>query len=126
MRGSIRILTDDIVLMVQIIGGSSSGQWSNHWPSSTFLAEWKFSWDADSIHVSADWKAVAGRALELLREDPVVVLKKSDFLSEWRRPLDIVLRALQRSGYSKQLLPGMSSLSDALDLLPESGTLYRS
>jgi hypothetical protein len=61
----------------------------------------------------------------MLAAKPNIVIKRTDFLEEWRRPLMVIAAGLNEAGYDAANLPGMERLQDVVRKIGRCGILYR-
>ena len=117
------LMIDDVIGLIETIAGNARGTTSIHWPSNTFAATWTLAWNDEHLTIDAEWRSVSGNVEQLLSARPHIVLRTGEFLAEWKRPLDIILKALSAAGYNEGLR-GMARLRRVVEVIPGSGLLY--
>jgi hypothetical protein len=75
--------------------------------------------------VQSKWNRVLGGTETQLASKPEIRLSCEDFAAEWKRPLQLVERALTRAGYSVEQVSGLGRLRAVLANCGRDGQLYR-
>lgn len=118
------LMVDDVIDMCDSVLMRASGTREIHWPSGTFAAVWRLTWDPVDVQVESEWSRVVGNTESLLNNSSVVSMERGAFLAEWRRPLEVAAEALVRAGYSRAQLARLGDLESILTRLPRYGRLY--
>ena len=119
------IMLEEMLSMLTKLVSTTTGECRVEWYSNTFKATWNLAWRDGTVRCTAVWDAVAGGVQELLNESGEVQMPLSRFISEWKRPLEIVDEALAGSSSARDTLPGLSGLQELLPKLGRVGILYR-
>ena len=118
-------LMDDLLLLLEAILGAPAGTHDARWVCCEFRGTWRVEWDAGRLGIVADWRVAPGRIEDVLNRRPTVELATADFLAEWKRPLAIVLDALERCGCTPERCDGLTRLRRVHDSIAGTGRLYR-
>ena len=118
------MMIDDVLGLVDVMLSEHSGNRVIQWPSNTFASTWRIGWTAEMTTVEAEWISVSGDTEAILAERPRVVLGSPEFISEWKRPLEVILSALLSAGYDTTL-EGMERLRTTVSRIGGRGVLYR-
>jgi len=118
------VMIDDVIGLIDSMLAEPSGNRTIQWPSNTFAATWKIEWGGGITTVEAEWISVLGETEAMLARKPKVVLNSSEFVGEWRRPLEVIIAALTSAGYGTNL-PGMDRLCTLVSKIGYPGLLYR-
>ena len=118
------IMLADIVAMLDRVLSFAEGEIRIQWPSNTFAAEWRVKWKDGMVHVHATWRSVLGSTEDLLGRRPDIHVLVQDFVSEWQRPLEIIVRGLRLAGYDEHL-SGLHHLEQVIGRIRQPGQLYR-
>lgn len=119
------LMVDDVLGMIEAMISEPCGNRRIQWPSNTFAATWDIEWDSETVSVQAEWTCVLGDTEAMLAAKPNIVIKRTDFLEEWRRPLMVIAAGLNEAGYDAANLPGMERLQDVVRKIGRCGILYR-
>jgi hypothetical protein len=119
------LMADDSVALVEEMTSEERGRRVIQWPSNTFAATWKVEWGDGKATVDAVWDSVLGDTEAQLKAKPTIVVPTVDFVSEWRRPLEVIAAALEGAGYTARALHGLARMKAAIDRTGGGGILYR-
>ena len=119
------LMVDDVLGLLEVMISEPHGSRRIQWPSNTFFATWDVEWDGESATVQAEWICVLGDTQAMLANKPKIVVPRTDFIEEWRRPLMVIAAALEAAGYDGANLSGMKRLEDVLRKIARCGILYR-
>jgi hypothetical protein len=120
----VSFMVDDVIDLAAEMMAERTGGKEIHWPSNTFAAVWDVRWDAGHVSVAAKWTRVVGGTEMLLAASGSIRLPVTEFLGEWKRPLEVVSDAMHRAGYSASQIPRLAVLDDVVRRLPQTGQLY--
>lgn len=117
-----------IISMIREILRTDVGEHQLLWVDEDFRASWDLAWDrtGNTISVRADWLEAPYHALSALQATGPLEMKLDSFLSEWKRLLSTILKAIRGSGISLELVPEANDMGQLLDSLPSEGILYSS
>ena len=118
------LLIDDVLHIVAALSNAPIGSRAVHWPSSTFSSVWNMTWDQGIINIQTTWDSVIGDTEALLTSRSELHVPIEDFIVEWKRPLQLIERALSSAGYDEDL-PGLGLLRATLKDITGEGQLYR-
>lgn len=121
----ISIMIDDILMILEVLRKENSDTKTVHWASNTFANVWYLSWDSTQLVINAEWGNVSGGTEQLLQNSGSVLLTKQSFSSEWRKVLQNIINALNKSGYSEDTLSGMKRLVHEYEAIENEGNIYR-
>lgn len=121
----ISLMIDDVIDMADKMLSRPTGVHVIDWPSNGFAAKWGMEWGGGEVVIDAEWRSVAGNVESVLNARPRVVVLVSDFISEWKRPLEVIFGCLKMSGYSVDNLPQMRHLDQLMGRFSNVGILYR-
>ena len=121
----ISVMVDDLVDMLLAVQSTSVGSLVVTWPSNTFQATWHITWDERGLACTATWNSVSGGVEDVLSKTGDINLSRGAFLAEWKAPLERVVSALRRAGYSARELPRLEQIEQILAHLVQPGRLYR-
>jgi hypothetical protein len=119
------MMIDDVLDLLEEMRLVGAGTRVIQWASNTFSATWDVEWDADMVTVLAGWIDVIGGTESLLGANCKLCVSKTEFGAEWKRPLEVVLRALEAAGYNDADLEGMNRLRSVSGNIVGEGLLYR-
>ena len=111
----ISILIDDIVPMINELVAKGAGDYELTWPSDTFRATWRLSWQGGDLEIQAAWESVVGGhdIVKALNNTPFLKMSKNGFLGEWASLLENVVRTV-----SSQFVPSPANAElDAVRLV---------
>lgn len=120
----ISLMVDDILVLCSEMLAAESGSQRIGWPSSTFTVVWDVEWSGATVSVNGLWNCVIGGTEAQLARKPGILMPRVEFLSEWKRPLEIVLNALREAGYTERQIRGFGGLVDVVSRLPQRSELY--
>ena len=118
------LMIDDVIELIEEMISNPSGNRTIHWPSNTFASSWRIEWDGGKTSVVAEWMCVLGDTEAMLAMKPKVMLESSEFIEEWRRPLEVIAAGLCSAGYNATNLPGFERLQMVVSKIGRCGTLY--
>jgi hypothetical protein len=119
-------IMDDVVPLLATMQSQSEGECTAQWPSTTFMATWSMRWNSLTTTIVAEWQSVGGDVLPLLVANPEVIVPTREFMAEWKRPLEVIVQALDEAGYSDSTVPGFAALRAIVEGIEEYGMLYAS
>ncbi|RKZ45145.1 MAG: hypothetical protein DRR16_29395 [Candidatus Parabeggiatoa sp. nov. 3] len=119
------VMMEDILVMLEKLGKSSSGMHKVHWPSNTFSSIWNLQWEENHLEIDTKWFSLVGYTEALLLQRSVLKIDKNSFTQEWKRLLGNILLALEECGYRSVMLPGMKRLERQHNIISGEGILYR-
>ena len=122
---SISTMMPDIIMMLQLLMEKSNGKHEVTWPSSDFNATWVMSWQGNDLTIDARWNSVIGKTESILNDLDTLTISKSDFISEWKGLLGVVLGGLVECGYNETNVNGFESLEIVHSRINKAGLLYR-
>lgn len=118
------MMVDDVLSLVDRMLSEPNGTQTIAWPSNTFASTWRIEWNGDTTTVNADWLSVLGGVEHLLTDKSRIVVETGEFVSEWKRPLELITAALAGAGYGANL-PGLDRLRAVAGKIARPGLLYR-
>ena len=121
----ISYMMDDLLILLDRMQNSESGELTIHWLPDTFRCDWKVKWDSENADIQSKWENTVGHLERILNENPDVSLLKNDFIGEWKSILGIVVEGLKSCGYHADKIKGMKQLIEQYNGINESGLLYR-
>ncbi|MBK9260816.1 MAG: hypothetical protein IPM54_13480 [Polyangiaceae bacterium] len=121
----VSLMVDDVIGLIDAVLSNSTGKRVIEWPSNTFSATWNVEWSAETTTIDAQWHSVLGETESILALRPKLVVATVDFISEWKRLLEIVANALKDAGYRFEHLSGLRQLDEIIGKLHHDGILYR-
>lgn len=120
----ISLMVDDIVALCSEMLTAERGSQRIAWPSNTFTVVWHVEWSGTNVGVNGLWNCIIGGTEALLARKAGISMSREEFLSEWKRPLEIVLKALREAGYTERQIRGFAGLVDVVSRLPQRSELY--
>ena len=118
-------MIDELQDLIECLVSKTEGQHRAEFSSDTFMVNWSLSWKEDALRVTSEWKSITGSCQDKLNgEDGVLEVSKRTFLCEWKRPLKLVLSALDLGGYTNENLPESERLQKLYSLIPQEGYCY--
>ena len=117
----------EILDTLEFLSNKRELEFESLWFSDTLRNKWNFlKKGEDKLFVSVDWHEAPFELLKLF-DSRVISLELGvrAFMSEWKRPLAIVLKALEDSGYTHRQLPDMERLRTCILHIHDEGFLYR-
>lgn len=121
----ISYMIDDIIMLLQHIQMEETGEIIIPWLPDTFRVDWKVRWNIDTISIRSNWVNTVGDLQEILIDHEKIKLIKKDFINEWKKPLEIIIRALDDCGYSKIIKNQYNILLDTFISIQDYGMLYQ-
>ena len=121
----ISYMTDDILMLLRRMREQESGELLIHWLPDTFRADWKIEWRGETVFINAEWESLKGGLQRLLADLKTVEISKRDFVSEWKKLLEILAGALKRNGYDRSMKAQYDMLAECFDDIAGYGILYR-
>ena len=118
------VLLPEILELLEGVMSEEKGHLSVTFPADTFRGCWTVDWENGRLCLHGQWDSVGGQCGDRLKLVPDLQLSRSQFLSEWRRPLVVVLDALHETGHSKATLPELETLETMIAELPKDGVHY--
>ena len=120
----ISIMMSDILNMLQSIQEEEKGGLRISWPSDTFDAIWNITWNHSDINISSRWNNITGGIEQILNERNTIVIPKESYISEWKKLLETVRKALLNAGYTGIILPEITKLILVESRINGYGELY--
>lgn len=121
----ISYMIDDILCLLQDIETNNYGKKTIQWLPDTFRCNWLIEWCDDKIQIVSVWENVVGNFQGILNEKNKVSLSVTDFVSEWKEVLAVVIRGLECCGYNIYQINDMNLLLEVYKKINCSGILYR-
>lgn len=120
----VSLIVDDALDLVDAMLSEATGLRTIHWPSNTFASSWTVEWRGALVTIQATWSCVLGGTESLLNASGPVVLPVDEFVAEWKRPFELVARALREAGYSEHQIPRLAVLESVASRVRKHGRLY--
>jgi hypothetical protein len=117
-------MIDDVLVIIEALTSSASGELTNYWPVQELAAEWRMKWDSNRLEIDTKWDTVVGNTESLLAARPKLTIDKDAFIAEWKPLLGMVLKALTDAGYRDEQLTDLARLRRIHDAIPTAGILY--
>lgn len=120
----IAYMIDDILWMLKTLRETSAGNMQINWATNTFPCCWDLVWTSETLSITSKWRKEEIYNHIGLNQVLTTNMSKKSFLNEWKKPLELVLFALEDCGYSFELY-GYALLKSELSYIEEYGILYR-
>lgn len=121
----ISYMVEDILRLIDFMQSSDVGKMVIHWLPDTFRCDWLVEWRDDEVQICSKWECTVGHLETLLNEKNSVSLSLSDFISEWKEVLAVLISALGRCGYNASKISGMTELIERYQKINTSGIMYK-
>lgn len=118
-------MIQDVFSMTESIAMQACGSCVIDWPSNTFASRWSLAWGNGIIELQSEWRSVIGSTEALLEQKSALRVEISEFLAEWRRPLEVIREALDAAGYREIMPREIERIDNAISRIPRRGVLYR-
>lgn len=116
-----------IIHMLEALLSKDSGELSIYWFSDIFRAHWELEWRGNQLQIKANWEQVPCSLTPVLQaEIGKITLGVDEFVSEWKLPLETIVKALRCSGVPKGQIHDLDRLELIIERIPGYGELYRS
>ena len=116
-------MSEDILALLTEIQSRESGELDFRWCSDEFRANWLVAWDAADISITATWEDIPFNLAEVFQKlDSRVTMSTSDFLAEWKKPLEVIYQAATSTHFPEL---NLDRLRDVMERIPYYGVLYR-
>lgn len=121
----ISYMIEDLLELLYCIQNIEKGEKKIHWLPDTFRCDWSIAWNHGQMEIISYWECTEGHLEGLLNEYPKISVSVKYFMSEWKEVLHIVLRGLNRCGYSESRIKGMKQLLEQFNRIEGRGILYQ-
>lgn len=120
----VSLVLDDALDLVVAMTTEAASTRTVHWPSTSFGASWTVTWADSMTTIHATWRSIVGDTEKLLRDSGPIAVPVESFVAEWKRPFEIIARAIRGAGYSEQQIPRLATLEHVCRQIPRYGELY--
>lgn len=120
----ISVIIFDAMKMIEILLSSEKGAYEIHWPSNTFSAIWRLTWDNNQLVIKSKWNNVLGNLSDLLNSYNELKIDKYSFVNEWGIILKKIIIDLNKTGYNKDNLSEIKDLIKISQNIQGTGILY--
>ena len=120
----ISYMIDDILELLSLLLMKDSGELKIGWLPDTFRCDWNISWTSQNVKIVVDWQHVVGDLEKILITVPELILKKDEFVSEWKKLLYKIIQALTNSKYNTSEIYNMNKLINVYNDIHHNGKLY--
>lgn len=118
------LMVDDLLSLLQSVSGAGAGQASVEWPTNGYACAWDVGWAGSRLRVRCVPRTDFGVMKAFVDANPVVELTKTNFLSEFTRPLEIVRNAVSGRGGGAGVVAGLRRIEELLQQPMGLGYLY--
>lgn len=120
----ISIMIEDILSMLKNLREKKQDNMIINWASNTFASKWELQWDENNILINTNWNMVLGHTEVLLNDSNSIRIRKTSFMEEWKKLLEVLIINLKKCNYSEYNLHDMKRLIKEYDSLKKPGILY--
>ena len=118
-------MIEDIMRIIDSIQRKNLGKLNVRWLPDTFRTDWDIEWDSEHICIISQWEHTVGCLEKLLNKENKIIIKKRDFVYEWKELLSVLIRGLLHCGYDKKTILGMEDIIKLYNSIEESGCIYK-
>lgn len=121
----ISYMIEDILMLLQRIQSEKKGEELIFWLPDTFRVDWRLVWNEEMIFIDANWVNITGGLQRILVDSRKIEISKKEFLSEWKMPLEVLINALEKSGYHWLMKQEYDKLVKSFNAIEKYGVLYQ-
>ena len=119
------VILEDVLELLNRLVGKRRDSFSISFGSDTFQTKWQVTQVSADLRIESHWSGVSGSIEPLLNQRSLLEIPVTEFLSEWKELLRMVLDCCQRSGLSEMDCQGIRALHQMVRQIPGNGRLYR-
>jgi len=117
-------MAEDLIALIGAMISEPAGHRVIQWASNTFAGTWIVDWGGERTTVHATWDCVLGNTEGQLNAKPTIIVETGQFLGEWRRPLEVIVAALDAAGYTTARIASLAPMRQIVESIDHYGILY--